>query len=366
MSRVRFKTIDEVYAKYPTNTLTKFKKIATKYGFTDDEAKEYLSSKVVHDQRIPPPKFMHIYSKIPHAFQMDTFIDDPDYLMFININTRKAYAYEMSDKGAHEVLRSLNEFLKQEPECKVIESDEDTAYLSKTVLDFMREHDIIYTTTTDNNHNKLGIINRFMRTVRDMKSKEPNTSISDLVNSYNDMPHRSLNYKSPNEFTNEDSRSGLCSANESEYIQKMNGQVNPYDFEPGDSVRIVLDKSPLTKHRTNLSKQSYKVDSKEGNQFVIRSSDGSVDTVPGYKLVKSAKNVPLATSIKDGKRGIVKEIRSYNKKKDTYSITYEHSPVKDTIAAKNMREGHPTKLSMMERQYWLNQKSIPDQIRKFI
>lgn len=358
MSRVRFKTIDEVYAKYPTNTLTKFKKIANKYGFTDDEAKEYLSNKVVHDQRIPPPKFMHIYSKIPHSFQMDTFIGNPNYLMFININTRKAYVFEMNGKGAKEVLRSLEEFIKIEPECKSIESDEDTAYLSKTVLDFMRDHDIIYITTTDNDHNKLGIINRFMRTIRDMKSNEPKASILDLVNSYNDMPHRSLNYKSPNEFTKED---------ELEYISKMNGQVNPYNFEPGDSVRVILDKNPLTKHRTNLSKQSYIVDSKDGNQFVIRSSDGSVDTVPGYKLVKSVNNVPLATSIKDGKRGIIKEIKSYNKKKDTYAIVYEYPEgMKDTIKSKNMREGHPTKLSTLERQYWIKQKTIPDQIRKFI
>lgn len=237
-------------------------------------------------------------------------------------------------------------------------SDEDTAYLSNTVLDFMREHHIIYTTTTDNDHNKLGIINRFMRTIRDMQNKVDRDIVS-LVESYNDMPHRSLNYKTPNEITRDD---------ELEYIAKME-QDNPYKFKPGDSVRVVLDKSPLTKHRTNLSKESYIVDSPYGNQFLIRSSDGSVDTVPGYKLVKSAKNVPLAVSIKDGKRGIVKDIRSYNTKNDTYSITYllpDNSLVKDTIKSKYMREGHPTKLSTMERQYWLNQNSIPDRIKKFI
>ena len=356
-SRIKFKTIDEVYSKYPTNTLSKFKRIANRYGFTDDEAKDYLQNKVVHDQHIPPPKFMHIYSKIQHAFQMDTFIGDPDYLMFINVNTRKAYAYEMINKGAKQVLKSLTEFIKSEPECKSIISDEDASYLSKSVLDFMREHDIIYTTTTDNDHNKLGIINRFMRTIRDMKANEPNTDILSLVESYNDMPHRSLNYKSPNEITDED---------ELEYIDKMERQVNPYHFKPGDLVRVVLDKSPLTKRRSNLSKESYVVDSKDGNQFLIRSIDGSVDTVPGYKLVKSSNNVPLATTIKDGKRGIVKEIRSYNKKRDTYTITYEDSTVKDTIKSKYLREGHPTKLSTMERQYWLNQNTIPDQIRKFI
>ena len=368
MSRIKFATIADVYAKYPTNTLSRFKKIANRYGFTDDEAAEYLNSHVIHDQHIPPPKFMHIYSKIPHAFQMDTFFDDTksttgigksDYLMLININTRKAYAYPMSGKGAKEVLRSLNEFIKDEPECKSIMSDEDTAYLSNTVLDFMREHHIIYTTTTDNDHNKLGIINRFMRTIRDMQNKVDRDIVS-LVESYNDMPHRSLNYKTPNEFTKDD---------ELEYINKMESQCNPYNFKPGDTVRVVLDKSPLTKHRTNLSKESYIVDSPYGNQFLIRSSDGSVDTVPGYKLVKSAKNVPLATTIKDGKRGIVKDIRSYNTKNDTYSITYllpDNSLVKDTIKSKYMREGHPTKLSTMERQYWLNQNSIPDRIKKFI
>ena len=49
MSRIKFQTIDEVYKKYPTNTLTKFKKITNRYEFTDDEAKTYLQSKVVHD-----------------------------------------------------------------------------------------------------------------------------------------------------------------------------------------------------------------------------------------------------------------------------------------------------------------------------
>lgn len=76
--------------------------------------------------------------------------------------------------------------------------------------------------------------------------------------------------------------------------------------------------------------------------------------------MKSTHNVPLATSIKDGKCGIVKEIHSYNKKKDTYLITYEmpdNSLVKDTIKYKNMCESHPTKLSSMECQYWINQNS---------
>lgn len=140
---------------------------------------------------------------------MDTYISsrasgEPDYLMLINVNTHKAYAYEMDGKGSKEVLRSLNVFIREEPDCKAITSDEDAAYLTNAVLDFMREHNIIYTTTTDNDNNKLGIIYRFMRTVCDMRDREPQTSISDLVASYNDMPHRSFDNREPNEITEED------------------------------------------------------------------------------------------------------------------------------------------------------------------
>lgn len=67
MSRVKFKTIDEVYKKYyPNNTLSKFKRMANKYGFTNDKASEYLSGKAVYDQHVPHPKFMNIYLKIPY------------------------------------------------------------------------------------------------------------------------------------------------------------------------------------------------------------------------------------------------------------------------------------------------------------
>lgn len=56
MDRVKYSTIADVYKKYPTNTLSKFKKIASRYGFTDDEAHDYLSTIVIHDQRVRLPK----------------------------------------------------------------------------------------------------------------------------------------------------------------------------------------------------------------------------------------------------------------------------------------------------------------------
>ena len=87
------------------------------------------------------------------------------------------------------------------------------------------------------------------------------------------------------------------------------------------------------KKRKNLSKESYIIDSKDCNQIIIHSSDGSIDIMPRHRLVKSAKNFPLAT-IKNSKRGISKEIKSYDTKNDTCSIIYEYLNGKnDTIKA---------------------------------
>ena len=360
------KSLADVYKKYPTNTLSTFTRIAKRYGFTAKAAKEYLTNHVVHDQKIPPPQYMHIYSKVPHAFQMDTFINNKqaggtNYLMFINVNTRKAYAFPMKGKGSSEVIKALNQFVKHEPDCISLLTDQDKAYLSNEVLDWMRSHNIVYKTTTDEDHNKLGIINRFMRTVRDMASKKGITSnispnaMKDILESYNDIPHKGIDYKSPNEFTEQD---------EQEYIRRQDN-INPYSFSSGDRVRLILDKQPLQKHRTNLSTESYIVNSRVGNQFLIESKDKSVDTVPGYKIVKSKANVPLASTLKDEKRGIIRSITGYNTKTNKYSIIYEGG-VHDTIPASALREGNPTKLSRMEREYWIKHRPIPPAIRKWL
>ena len=355
----KYDSLDDLYKVYPINTVKKFQDKAEEFGFTRTEAKRFLDKRIIKDQKIPPPQFMHIYSKVPNAFQMDTFIHDKskggkNYLMFINVNTRKAYAYEMKGKGADEVFNALNEFIKDVPNVSSILSDQDKAYLSAKVLTFMKAHNINYKTTQDNDHNKLGIINRFMRTVRDMRSRNA-ADIPDVVKAYNNIPHVSLNNKSPNKFTEED---------EQEYI-KSQEQVNPYNFQQNERVRLILDKNPLQKNRTNLSKVAYVIDSRVGNQFIIKAADGSIDTVPGYKLIRCEKTIPLATTIKNGKRAIVKEIIYYHPEDNRYEVMYDNGE-RDVIPAMNLREGNPTKLSRMEREYWIKQKNIPVSVRKWL
>ena len=352
-----FKTVAELHNKYKWKSIDKFMPLAKRYGFDANDVKQYFKTHVIHDERPPPPKFMHIYSKTSGAWNFDTFINKPNYLIFININTRKAYAYPLQGKGAKTVLNALTQFIHDEPDVKSLTSDQDPAYLSKDVLTFMKEHNINYRTTEDNNHNVLGIINRFMRTIRDIADDE-NKDISPvemelIIDIYNNSPHKSLNNKSPNEITKED---------EQEYITKQHDN-NPYDFKPNDRVRIVKAKEPLSKKRSNLTKEVYIVDSRDGNQFIVKAKDNSVDKYPGYRLVKT-KNNNIAETIKNDKRGIVNNILDYNERTDKYKVQYEGGVV-EQIPAKNLREGQPTQLSQLELIYWSTKSKIPDKIRKW-
>lgn len=151
-----FKTIEELYNKYPWKTPSKFIPLAKRYGFTEQQAKQHLAS-IIHDVKVPKAKYIPIVSKHPNGFQMDTFINSKakapantwssskgglNYLMFININTRKAYAYPMQGKSSKEVLNALQQFIKDVPNVYSLTSDQDAAYLTNDVLEFINSHNI--------------------------------------------------------------------------------------------------------------------------------------------------------------------------------------------------------------------------------
>ena len=362
MGSKMYANIEQLYKKYPWKTAKKFIPLAKKHGFKEKDAKEFLK-KVVHDKRIKvKPVYLPIYSENGGSYQFDTFIQRkvPHFLVFININTRKAYAYPMRTKGTNDVIDALTKFFNEVKDVKVLRSDQDAAYLSNNTLEFLREKGVRYLTTEDENHNVLGIINRFMRTIRDLSGNEVISAeeMKELVDAYNTTVHSSTNV-APNEMTKEQ---------EKEYITKKRidtqNKTRAYDFKPGDRVRIIIEPKALTKKRSNLTPESFIVDSRSGNMFLIKAKDHSVDYYPGYKLVLCSKSIPLAETLKDEKRGVIERIESYDERRDRYKVVYEGG-VHDNIPAKNLREGEPLKLSPIERAFWIR-KELPTKIHKYV
>ena len=359
--------LEHLRSVHPWRSINKFMPFASSKGFTKSEVQKFFKENVMKDKlKINNSQYyLPIFGKTSGCYQFDTLIQSrgsipPAFLVFININSRKAYAYPITNKGKNEVLRVLKIFLS-ENETYDLTSDQDSAYLNDDVIDFLNSKGIEYHTTEDNNHNVLGIINRFMRTLRDL-NKERDFTVEGMkrcVNEYNNSYHSALS-KSPNEFTSND---------EKEYITKMYELTksitanNGFMLNKGDKVRIVLDKPAIGKKRSNLSSECYIVDSLNGYGYNVKSKDDSVAFYPRHKLVLS-KNGNIAQTLNNGKRGIVAEIISYNPRSDKYKVVYEGG-VKDEIKAKNFRETNPTRLSKMEIEFWKTKDDVPSTITKY-
>jgi transposase InsO family protein len=119
-------------------------------------------------------QYLPIYSDTPYAFQIDlTFFDSTKRLndgynvLFtaINVNTRFAYAYYSKDKSA----KTITGFITSMEEKTVINSitcDEGSEFTNRSFRKFCEDKNIqLY--FTKNDKYKLGIVNRFHRTLKD-------------------------------------------------------------------------------------------------------------------------------------------------------------------------------------------------------
>jgi len=338
-----------LFKAYPFRSAKKFVPIAIKHGFDKKDSLDFINNSIQYDQRYDSQRSLMrpIYSEHRGAYQFDTFVNGaspPYYLIAINVNTRKAYAYPMQTEASPSVLTALKNLKSDVETITAMTSDQDAAYLTEPILTFMKSNNFDYRTTEDHNHNRLSIKNRFIRTLRDMATKPHiNTSkMNSLLKAYNTSTHSSLGHP-PNEMTAE---------LEEQYIKRKRAHTDVLRLttrlEPGTTVRIVNENKPFTKKRSNLSNELYTVAANEWSNIIIKGADYSVATFPRFKLIPSSRG-KLAKSIDNAKRGIVEAIIDMNK--DKYKVRYEGG-VTDWIPKKNIREGRPTIQSPLEFDYF--------------
>ena len=130
--------------------------------------------------------------------------------------------------------------------------------------------------------------------------------------------------------------------------------------------KVVEEKTINKKKRRAVGNEIFTINSLPGNSYRLMAKNYAVNDYPGYKIVhaKGTKMV-FADNLKNGKRGNIEKIKEYFPEEDKYLVIYEGGG-SDKIPPKDMREGNPTKLSRDERIFWLKQKTIPPNIRKFI
>lgn len=227
----------------------------------------------------------------PRTFQIDIMFykigqSQKSFLLLVDIMSRKAFCYTISgDPNMNKIVHAYNNFLDQVGHVEAIEGD--AQFSSKEFTSMNEAKNIrLDTSVASENHfsggNKLGIIDRLTRTLKDNIRKYRDSvddrgtlqnMITKIVDLYNETPHRSLKGKTPNE-----SWINVREQKKKNIIETMHNDMifNKLTLGTGDDVRILETKGRFDKGSTKFSKDIYEIKERVGYSFKVKDNDGDV------------------------------------------------------------------------------------------
>lgn len=296
-----------------------------KYGLEDYELKPVIEESIVNSfpltENIKKYKLHKLAPRgtymIDLMFGSDTF-KNLTYLVAINVNTRyvcieltnipndSGEFLKNNTKTTTSYLRALTKIMnavRDTQPIKYLTGDGESAFASILAQAFYREHGITFhpvprmsipgKKSTDPLHSSLGLIDRFIRTLRDMLYQAgyetTPKAIQEMVRQYNNAPHKSLSKwigfdVSPSMVQNDRNMEEFITTK----IYKANiaTKINTdFDLQPGTKVKVYNEKNVLGKRRTicipgiirGMQGSLYKVEIQVNGQTKI-------ELVPRYKI----------------------------------------------------------------------------------
>lgn len=229
----------------------------------------------------------HIVALFPNElWQMDIFImqkysstnSNYGYLfVIVDVFTRKAGAVAMKKKDASSCADALVKLIDKLDKPRVIMSDNDKSFLSKTFTQISDQNEIILETNIKDDHKALGIIDRFARTLKTIISKyflfakttKWKDQLDSIISIYNNTPHKSLDYLTPNQASEDQHYQQILDLNlEKQNVNRLN-QIS--DLKPSDKVRIRLQGTFKKGTEPNFSDEIFEV-TKVKNQNITLSN----------------------------------------------------------------------------------------------
>ena len=261
--------------------------------------KDWLNKQQAKQQtktKVGKKQFLPIYSELPYSFQIDlTFF--PRYekqnkgytVLFtaININTRFAYAYY----GKNKDMKTIINFLKEMEKKTIINSiscDSGREFNNTEFIEFCDKEKITIYFITNDSH-KLGIINRFHRTLKNKLAQHFIATdnynwigiIDKIIDNYNHTVNRGIGiepYKVNDAIEHE-----IIIANR-EKTEKL--QEKTENFKIGDRVRIINKREVFgDKNLPKYSNKVFVVETVHPNACEIKSGD-TIVRVKNDQLLK--------------------------------------------------------------------------------
>ena len=356
---------DVVKNKLPSVRNKKIKKVISKR----------VKDKFIKQKQIKP-YMIKIFSNRPNTWFHDLYDNtknkNPRYWhVFIGTNNRYAYCLPLQSKTATAISETLKQFISKFHPVKLT-SDEEPGFLDKNNVKLLSDNNVSMHVISDKNHTSLGIIDRFIRTLRDMntpseKSKHESHDekytyitpkrMNKFLNTYNNTYHTAIDC-TPAEMLNDPEK-------EKEYIFKClelaekQRRIKDLILPVGSFVRYILPRE-TPKKRYQISRECYKIDERRGNMYSLIARDGTVMTKPRHKLILCSKDGSLPNNIKwastiPGKwNGNIEKILSFNPKTNKYTVLFTvpgGKSYKDTIPATYLRGNTPQIRSEAEEEY---------------
>ena len=358
------------------NTFNKVKSVVKKQfpNVKDDHLRKVILNRL-HDKRINKESKkiyqVKVFSPFPGAWMADIFDNlpehDPRYwYIFINVNTRYVEAYPMKDKTKDTINNILRVFVNKNHPRKIT-SDEEAGLVTNDNLEYLKNNKCDLYIIQEQNHTALSIIDRFMRTLRDMnkptnEGKDVSTDnkfkyidrerMNKYLDSYNNTIHSATHHTPKEMMDNKELEEkyiikGIDNKQRQQGIQNLNLKV-------GDLVRFLLDKDKNKKRRYNVSREVYKIENRSGNIYTIIATDGTTKDIPRWKLipVKQGEKYVMGKTLETDK-GIVTKINnevSANKVNVSFKIP-DGSEYNKDINRRELRYPTPQFKSRLELDY---------------
>jgi len=308
------------------------------------EINEFLKNQEINQINKKPTKHSNLkITALPRSFQIDIMFYPigqgfKNVLLIVDIPSRKAWGYVISTSSGENILVAYKKFISEVGQINSVEGDNQFSF--KAFQEYNKENNIkIDTSIAKDEHisqgNKLGIIDRLVRTLKEMidryrisvsKQTSFSTILDKVIITYNSQPHRTIK-TTPNEMYNDINKQIFNFEKDKEYNRNV---LDKNKISIGAEARILETKDKLEKGNQKFSLDVYKLVGREGNRFMVENAEGE-------KLRRRLKPAELqVVKTVDSKidRNIIKEQAAEKKQRQVINKLIRGSEMKKEEALK--------------------------------
>jgi hypothetical protein len=251
-------------------------------------------------------------------------------LACIDIFSRKVYCIAMKNKSIDDVTDALKLIFKTAIPQKIT-SDSDSSFTGSKLQALLKKNDVIHDTVAVGDHQSLGLIDRFARTIKNKFTKIilKNSGIwidflNPIVQQYNNKGHISIGDIAPNNASDPDNFALIVHINKLKSLKNSNVS----DLKVQDKVRILETTIFLKGTEPQYSKKIYTIKSVNGKRITLNN-----DVIKKRNMLLK---IPNDTKESDNNINLIKLINQNNKNQRQY--IRENTDVENIVREPRIRK----------------------------